>query len=114
MGTTRFYAQAGSLSKSENSSFVLIRDHKPCCLFMGLFGLYMGKVTRLRKKLLSSAVFLKLMRFLVLSDPACVENRVQDACKIIVFIFCLQMTGVGDPRKKDIFKAFKIRNIFVC
>ena len=43
---------------------------------MGLLGLYMGKVTRVRKKLVGSAVFLKLVRPLVFSDPACAENRV--------------------------------------
>ena len=42
---------------------------------MGLLGLYMGKVTRVQKKLVGSAVFLKLMRPLVLSDMACAENR---------------------------------------
>ena len=44
---------------------------------MGLLGLYKGKVTRVRKKLVGSAVFLKLVRPLVFSDPACVENRVK-------------------------------------
>ena len=44
---------------------------------MGLLGLYMGKVTRVRKKLVLSAVFLKLVRPLVFSDPACAENRVR-------------------------------------
>ena len=43
---------------------------------MGLLGLYMGKVTRLRKKLIGFAVFLKLVRPLVFSDPADAENRV--------------------------------------
>ena len=43
---------------------------------MGLMGLYIGKVTQVRKKLVGSAVFLKLVRALVLSDPACAENRV--------------------------------------
>ena len=42
---------------------------------MGLLGLYMGKVTRVRKKLVGSAVFLKLVRPLVFSDPAFAENR---------------------------------------
>ena len=74
--TTRFSAQAGSLWKSENSSFFLPRDHKTCCLFMGLLGLYMGKVTRVQQKLVGSAVFLKLVRPLVFSDPAGAENRV--------------------------------------
>ena len=36
----------------------------------------MGKVTRVRKKLVGSAVFLKLVRPLVFSDPTCAENRV--------------------------------------
>ena len=45
---------------------------------MGLLGLYMGKVTRVRKKLVGSAVFLKLIRPLVFRDPACAENRVAD------------------------------------
>ena len=45
---TRFSAQAGSLQNSENSIFFLRRDDKTCCLFMGLLGLYMGKVTRVR------------------------------------------------------------------
>ena len=44
---------------------------------MGLLGLYMGKVTRVRKKLVGSAVFFKLVRPLVFSDPACAENRVK-------------------------------------
>ena len=39
---------------------------------MGLMGFYMGKVTRLWKKLVSSAVFLKLVHPLVFNDPACV------------------------------------------
>ena len=43
---------------------------------MGLLGLDMGKVIRLRKKLVGSAVFLKLVRPLVFSEPACAENRV--------------------------------------
>ena len=43
---------------------------------MGLLSLYMGKVTRVQKKLVGSAVFLKLVRPLVFSDPACAENRV--------------------------------------
>ena len=43
---------------------------------MGLLGLYMGKVSRVRKKLVISAVFLKLVRLLVFSDPACAESRV--------------------------------------
>ena len=43
---------------------------------MGLLVLYMGKVTRVQKKLLGSAVFLKLVRNPVVSDPACAENRV--------------------------------------
>ena len=45
---------------------------------MGLLGLYMGKVTRVRKKLVGSAVFLILVRPLVFSDPACAENRAYD------------------------------------
>ena len=44
---------------------------------MGLLGLYMGKVTRVRKKLVGSTVFLKLMRPLVCSNPAFAENRVK-------------------------------------
>ena len=43
---------------------------------MGLLGLYMGKVTLVRKKLVGSAFFLKLVRPLVFSDPADAENRV--------------------------------------
>ena len=43
---------------------------------MGLLCLYMGKVTRVRKKLVGSTVFLKLVRPLVFSDPAFAENRV--------------------------------------
>ena len=45
---------------------------------MGLLGLNMGKVSRVRKKLVGSSVFLKLVRPrpLVFSDPACAENRV--------------------------------------
>ena len=43
---------------------------------MGLLGLYMGKVTLVRKKLVGSAFFLKLVRPLVFSDPASAENRV--------------------------------------
>ena len=41
---------------------------------MGLLSLYMGKVTRVRKKLASSAVFLKLLRPLVFSDPTYAEK----------------------------------------
>ena len=43
---------------------------------MGLLGLYMGKVTQVRKKLVDFTVFLKSLRPLVLSDPACSGNRV--------------------------------------
>ena len=43
---------------------------------MGLLGLYMGKVTRVRNKLVGAAVFLKLVRPLVSSDPAFSESRV--------------------------------------
>ena len=43
---------------------------------MGLLGFYMGKVTLVRKKFVGSAVFLKLVRPRVFSDPACAENRV--------------------------------------
>ena len=45
---------------------------------MGLMDLYMGKVTQVRKKFVGSAIFLKLMRPLVFSDPASAENRVED------------------------------------
>ena len=45
---------------------------------MGLLGLYIGKVTLVRKKLVGSAFFLKLVRPLVFSDPACAENRVEE------------------------------------
>ena len=45
---------------------------------MGLLGLYMGKVTLVRKKLVGSAFFLKLVRPLVFPDPASAENRVGD------------------------------------
>ena len=75
-------AQAGSLYKSENSSFFLPRYHKMCCLSMGLMGLNMGKVSRVRKKLVGSAVFLKLVRPLDFSDPTCAENRVNHVCGI--------------------------------
>ena len=44
---------------------------------MGLFGLYMGKVTLVRKKLVGSAFFLKLVRPVVFSDLASWENRVE-------------------------------------
>ena len=44
---------------------------------MGLLGLDMGKVTRVRKKLVvGSAVFLKLVRPLVFSNLGCAENRI--------------------------------------
>ena len=43
---------------------------------MGLLGLYMGKVAQVRKYLVSCALFLKLVRPLIFSDPACAENRV--------------------------------------
>ena len=43
---------------------------------MGLLGLDMGKDIRLQKKLLGYAVFQKLVRPLVFSDPACAEKRV--------------------------------------
>ena len=42
---------------------------------MGRVGFYMGKVTRVQKNLVDSTVFLKLVRPLVLSDPAYAENR---------------------------------------
>ena len=41
---------------------------------MGLLSLHMGKETRMRKKLVGFAVFLKLVRPLVFSDPACAET----------------------------------------
>ena len=44
---------------------------------MGLLGLYMGKVTRVLKKMVGSSVFLKLVRPLVFSDPACAGKRVK-------------------------------------
>ena len=43
---------------------------------MGLMGIYMGKVTQVREKFVGSAVFLKLVRPVVLSDPAFAEYRV--------------------------------------
>ena len=49
---------------------------------MGLLGLYMEKVTRVRKKLIGSKVFVKLVRPLVSSDPACAENRVIHSIKL--------------------------------
>ena len=45
---------------------------------MRLEGLDMRKVTRVRKKIVGSALFLKLVRPLVFSDPACAENRVME------------------------------------
>ena len=54
---------------------------------MGLLGLYMEKVTRVRKKLVCSAVFLKLDRPLVLSDPACAENRVKVSTARVIRFF---------------------------
>ena len=66
-----FRAQAGSLSKSNNSSFFLT-----LCLFLGLLGLYMAKVTRVRTNVLGSSVFLNLVHPLVFGDPACAENCV--------------------------------------
>ena len=50
---------------------------------MGLIGLYMGKVTLMRKKLVASSVFLKWVRPLVCSDPASAENRV-DATVLLI------------------------------
>ena len=51
---------------------------------MGLVGLYMGKVYRVRKKLLGSAVFQQFVRPLVVSEPACAENRltIEDVCQL--------------------------------
>ena len=46
---------------------------------MGLLGLDMGKVTRVQQKLLGPAVFLKLVRTSVFSDPACAEKRVANS-----------------------------------
>ena len=43
---------------------------------MGLLELCMGKVTQMQKKSVGSAVFLKFVRHLVFSDPACAENQV--------------------------------------
>ena len=43
---------------------------------MGTLGICMGKVTLVLKKMVGFAVFLKLVRPLVSSDPACAENRV--------------------------------------
>ena len=43
---------------------------------MGLLGLYMGKVTRVLKKMVGSSVFLKLVRPIVFSNPACTEKLV--------------------------------------
>ena len=45
---------------------------------MGLLGLYMGKVTRVRKKLVGYAVFLKLVRPLVFSDLPCAKTALFD------------------------------------
>ena len=42
---------------------------------MELLCLYVGEVTRVRKKLLGSPFFLNLVRPLVFSDPACAEKR---------------------------------------
>ena len=43
----------------------------------------MGKVTRVRKELVGSAVFVKLVRSLVFfGDPACAENRLVGIQKI--------------------------------
>ena len=120
---TRFSAQAGSLWKSENSSFFLPRDHKTCCLFMGLLGLYMGKVTRVRKKLVGTVFFLKLVRPLVLSDPACSENRVRVllmACSLFLygmnFEFCKEDTPnllCGKIERWTPWTAC-LRQIFLC
>ena len=53
---------------------------------MVLLGLYMGKVTRVWKKLVGSAVFLKLVRPLVVSNPACTEKcvRLKKALGLVV------------------------------
>ena len=51
---------------------------------MGLLGLYMGKVTWVLKKLVGSTVFLKLVRPLVFSDPACAEYRVVNSTYHII------------------------------
>ena len=48
--------------KQKCKNVFLPRDHKTRCLFMGLLGIYMVKVTRVLKKLVGSAVFLKLVR----------------------------------------------------
>ena len=45
-------------------------------LINGTLNFYMGKVTRVRKKLVGSEVFLKLVRPLVFSDLACAEDCV--------------------------------------
>ena len=44
---------------------------------MGLLGPYMGGFP-CTEKLVGSADFLKLVRPLVFSDPACAENRVEE------------------------------------
>ena len=50
---------------------------------MGLLGLYMGKAAWVPKKMLDSAVFLKLVRPLVFSDPACAENCVVNPLSVM-------------------------------
>ena len=60
---------------------------------MGLLGLYMGKVTRVQKKLAGSTVFPKLVRPLIYSDPACGENRVRRCLvEFLVFDSIYQLT----------------------
>ena len=53
---------------------------------MGLLGLYMGKVSQVRKKMAVSTVFLKLVRPFVFGDPAWAENRVDNIPQIEYFI----------------------------
>ena len=52
---------------------------------MRLLGFYMGNVTRVRKKMIGSAVFLKLVRPIIFCDPACAENRVPMGSNSLLF-----------------------------
>ena len=69
---------------------------------MGLLDLNMGKGNRVRIKLVISAVFLKLVRPLAFSDPACAENRVKGGgFKRVTFKTNSTVTGIYPPKESS-------------
>ena len=68
---------------------------------MGLIGHYIGKVSRVQKKLVGPAVFLKLVRHLVFSDPAFAENCVLQSNLTLCCRLASQLdSGPGSPNNE--------------